>query len=143
MSNTLKEQKNNSHLFKPGESGNPAGRPKGTKNFTTKVKEALKNIAEGTNEPYEKLLIKRILKKAIQDGDSKMIELIWNYLDGKPAQHIDTTITNKTLEDLLKEDEEQQRTNPGASMDSEQAGDTPTVHIEPLATDIPKEQDGS
>ena len=143
MSNTLKEQKNNSHLFKPGESGNPAGRPKGTKNFTTKVKEALKNIAEGTNEPYEKLLIKRILKKAIQDGDSKMIELIWNYLDGKPAQHIDTTITNKTLEDLLKEDEEQQRTNTRIIEDTKQAGDTNEVQVEYGTADIPKEQDGS
>lgn len=129
--------------FKPGQSGNPSGRPVGVKNFTTKIKEALLKVAEGTDEPCEVLLVKKILKKAIQDGDSRMIELIWNYLDGKPSQHIDTTITNKTLEDLIKEDENKQGTNPGASMDSEQAGDTPTVHIEPLATDIPKEQDGS
>jgi len=38
--NTEKTDKNQSKpwLFKPGQSGNPAGKPKGLKSFTTKVK---------------------------------------------------------------------------------------------------------
>jgi len=86
--NTVEEQKP-AHLWKPGQSGNPAGRPKGAKNLTTQVREALKKIAEGTNTTYQELLIKRILHKAIKEGNEKMIKLIWNYMDGLPAQKID------------------------------------------------------
>lgn len=34
------------YLFKPGQSGNPAGRPKGSKNFETYFMEAWKEVAE-------------------------------------------------------------------------------------------------
>ena len=72
--------------FKPGQSGNPAGKKPGTKSFTTKVKEALEKIAEGQNYTYEEAFIKSIMKKAIVDGDASTQRLIWNYLDGMPMQ---------------------------------------------------------
>jgi len=62
------------------------GKEKGNKSFTTKVKEALIKIAEGKNYSYEEALVKTILKKGIVDGDSAIIKLIWNYLDGMPIQ---------------------------------------------------------
>ena len=64
------------------------GKIKGTRNFTTKVKEALEKIAEGKDYSYEEAFIKAILKKAIIDQDSVIIKLIWNYLDGMPIQKI-------------------------------------------------------
>jgi hypothetical protein len=89
MSNTPPEKPDNTdekqsqpHLFQPGQSGNPNGRPKGAKNFT---------IADGTSDTYEQLLVKRVLKEAIQEGDKQMIKLIWNYLDGLPQQSLDLT----------------------------------------------------
>lgn len=72
--------------FKPGESGNPNGRPKGSRNFTTKVRDALEKMADGKTYTYEEALIKTILKRAIVDGNDRMLRLIWNYLDGMPAQ---------------------------------------------------------
>lgn len=81
--------------FQPGQSGNPAGKPPGTKHLTTKVREALEKIAEGTNTSHEELLVKAILKKAIVDGDAASQKLIWNYLDGMPSQSIE--VTDKTL----------------------------------------------
>jgi hypothetical protein len=74
--------------FVKGQSGNPAGKPKGTRSFTTKVREALEKIAEGKDYTYEEAFIKSILKKGIIDGDSAIIRLIWNYLDGMPVQKI-------------------------------------------------------
>lgn len=76
--------------FQPGQSGNPAGRPVGTRNFTTKVREALEKIAEGKDYTYEEAFVKSILKKAIIDQDPAIMRLIWNYLDGMPAQDITT-----------------------------------------------------
>ena len=76
---------------------NREGRPVGAKGFTTKVREALMKIAEGKNYTYEEALVKQVLKKAIVDGDTKMISLIWNYLEGKPAQAIDITSKGESM----------------------------------------------
>jgi hypothetical protein len=81
--------RNDKGQFVPGVSGNPKGKEKGTRNFTTKVKEALETIAEGKDYTYEEAFIKSILKKAIVDGDSSTQKLIWNYLDGMPSQSVD------------------------------------------------------
>ncbi len=74
--------------FVKGQSGNLAGKPTGTKSFTSKIREALQVIAEGRDYTYEEAFIKSILKKAIIDGDSTIQKLIWNYLDGMPVQKI-------------------------------------------------------
>jgi hypothetical protein len=78
-------------IFPPGVSGNPKGKPKGLRSFTTKVREALEKIADGKDYTNEEAFIKSILKKAINDGDSSTQKLIWNYLDGMPSQSIDHT----------------------------------------------------
>ena len=76
--------------FQSGEkwNGNPYGRPVGSKSFTTKVKEALEKVYDGTGGSAEKDLIKSILKKATKDGNDNTQKLIWNYLDGMTAQKI-------------------------------------------------------
>ena len=61
--------------WKPGQSGNPAGRPKGAKNKTTLMKQAI----EG--ELVEELQkdVKDVLAKAVslaKDGNEQMIKLI-------------------------------------------------------------------
>jgi len=75
--------------FIKGTVPNPKGKPKGLKNFTTKIREALMRIADGTGKTYEELLIDRVLIKAIQDGDSRIINQIWDQFDGKATQKID------------------------------------------------------
>ena len=104
----------NEHLFKKGESGNPAGRPVGSKSFTTQVKDALAQISKGTGTSYQEELIKAILHKAIVEKDTAMMRLIWNYLDGMPQQHIDHSsedgsmsplkdLTDEELEERIKD----------------------------------------
>lgn len=74
---------------------NREGRPVGTKNFTTKVREALEKIAEGKDYTYEEAFIKAIMKKAIVEGDASTQRLIWNYLDGMPLQQVNSNISGE------------------------------------------------
>lgn len=70
------------------------GRPAGAKNLTTLVREALKELGakvDGKEVSYETALVKTILHKAIVQQNPKMIELLWNYLDGKPLQSLNVT----------------------------------------------------
>lgn len=102
------ESLKNLRPFPPGVSGNPDGKQTGTKNFTTLVREALKKLAtvkdektgETREESYEALLIKRVLNKAIEKGDTRMIEILWNYLDGKPRGNIDLGFDKDSLDEL-------------------------------------------
>ncbi len=66
---------------------NREGRPKGSGiSITTEIKKKLKEVPEGQKATYLELLINRIFKQAIQDGDPQMIKNIWNYVDGMPVQ---------------------------------------------------------
>ncbi|MEI8345298.1 MAG: DUF5681 domain-containing protein [Candidatus Omnitrophota bacterium] len=81
--------------FKKGESGNPNGRPKGARSLSNLLREALQKIGEGNQEPYDILLIKRVMKMAIADGNEQMVKLVWSYMDGMPVQKTETDITTK------------------------------------------------
>lgn len=78
--------------FPKGVSGNPNGRPKGSGlSITTEIKKKLEECPDGQKATYLQLLINRILKQAIQDGDQQMITKIWNYVDGMPKQSTELT----------------------------------------------------
>ena len=77
--------------FVPGQSGNPNGRPKGQRNYSTIYKEALRKIAETkdmTPEELENALIESGLMNAFK-GDFKFYQDVMDRLHGKPAQSID------------------------------------------------------
>jgi len=73
------------NIWKEGQSGNPLGRPVGSGiSITTEIKKKLAEVPEGQKATYLQLLINRIMKQAIQDGDERMISRIWAYIDGMP-----------------------------------------------------------
>lgn len=51
--------------FKPGQSGNPAGRPKGSRNRQTIVKEALEAILEGSKQTVVDAITAAAIAKAM------------------------------------------------------------------------------
>lgn len=103
--NTGKNQdieRNPDGTFKPGVSGNPAGKPKGAKHLTSLLFEALQKKARDKNgketeSTYQDLLIQRILKDAIEKGNTSLIHLCMNYIDGMPQQGIDLTSNGESV----------------------------------------------
>jgi hypothetical protein len=93
--------------FKPGESGNPKGRPPG-KSFKTILNELLdlkasdndlsddeiKNIFSDSKEPItnREILMAKLLLKAKKDADSKSMQRLLDRVEGTPKQTVETTI---------------------------------------------------
>ena len=72
------------HQFRPGQSGNPSGRPKGVRNFKTDLREELSesiSIREGGRDisiSKQRALIKRLVASAI-DGDVRSIATLMSF----------------------------------------------------------------
>jgi len=107
------QRKNKGHAniepykFKPGQSGNPSGRPKGSVSIRTEVRKLLQEAAkEGTADTVAKALATRLIKQAF-DGDMKAMQMVIEHIDGKPQQSIDlnTTIAEvQILDDIADTD---------------------------------------
>jgi hypothetical protein len=100
------------YLFKPGQSGNPAGRPKGSKNFTTLFEKAVKEVAKKLElrrnpDAVEIEIIKRGIKEAL-NGKYPFYKDILDRIYGQPTKTIDLTGNLKIqkiqeLEEKLKD----------------------------------------
>ena len=77
--------------WKPGESGNPNGRPKKGYSITEWFQEMFKAQPE-----VKDALAKSIVKKALE-GDIAAQKLVWNYMDGMPQQKTDITSGGKPI----------------------------------------------
>lgn len=71
----LSMAKKKDHLFQPGKSGNPKGRPKGSKNRSTELKEFLLKEAEGQLLESLPKILDTLVKKAV-DGDTQAAKLL-------------------------------------------------------------------
>jgi len=97
-----KIERNPDGTFPKGKTGNPNGRPR-EKSLTTQLKEALKQNEKNTGQPYDALLVNRLLERAISQGDMKAIQMIWERLEGKPKQtHEHSGVDGDPLENSLK-----------------------------------------
>lgn len=68
--------------FIKGESGNPSGRPKGSKNVITLQKLILEEKFRGANERKLELILDAVLDKAL-DGDKSSQKLVWDSVMSK------------------------------------------------------------
>lgn len=112
--------RNDKGQFVKGQSGNPKGRPEGVGiSITTRIKQELEKCPEGEDKKtYLELLVKRILKKSIVDGNEQMIKSVWAYVDGLPQQNVDMTSDGEriglfdfTQDKKTKEDKDDNRTD--------------------------------
>jgi hypothetical protein len=77
--------------WKPGESGNPMGRPKGSKNFSTKFKQAVEVIAKSEEKSVDEAMLE-IFKTAYDQAKKGNFNYFKDLMDrvyGKPVQRID------------------------------------------------------
>jgi hypothetical protein len=104
--NQQNQNKQREHLkqysFKPGQSGNPNGRPKGRKNFETYFFEAWRQVAEElkmNKEPDQAKveIIKLGFRRIIKHGDYKFWQDFINRLFGKPPENVDITSGGKPV----------------------------------------------
>lgn len=90
-------------LWKPGQSGNPKGYPKGQRHYKTIFREALKRIAEkqgcDTVDVEDAIHVKAI-EKAIK-GDFFFYKELNERIHGKVVEKMDVTSGGKTLADLI------------------------------------------
>lgn len=92
--------RNEDGTFAKGFSGNPAGKPKGTRHLSTLLWEALQKKAKKDNgeeleETYADLIIKRLLSDNIKYG--KRTELIFDRIDGAAKQEVDITTDGEKI----------------------------------------------
>lgn len=83
--------------------GNPGGgRPKGSGiSIVTEIKRKLAECPDGSKATYLELLINRIFKQAIQDGDASMIKDMINRVDGMPKQSTDLTSDGDKIQFII------------------------------------------
>lgn len=72
--------------WKPGESGNPAGRPKGSKNRVTLIKTDVELTLREFSSKYVPEVLRVAIQKALE-GDNDMIKLILGLHMSKPQHH--------------------------------------------------------
>ena len=104
VANTKEIQKRE-YNFKPGVSGNPKGKPKGARHFSTLIREAIKAVAEGDSEPQDILMVKALAKKA-KAGDLKALDMVFDRVDGKAEQTINLD-GEMTINDGLTQEEKE------------------------------------
>ena len=74
--------------FQPGQSGNPAGKPKGTLSLTALLRKKLNEVPPGEERKTRgDLLVEATIRDA-ENGDGQSRKLCWEYIDGKAVSRI-------------------------------------------------------
>jgi len=95
---TEKQQKmsNPDNYFKPGQSGNPKGRPKADWTWSGLLKETLEELDEATGQEKKYAIVKALYKQAVK-GNIQAIKEYGDRIDGKALQSMDHTTKGKEI----------------------------------------------
>jgi hypothetical protein len=89
---TDEKQNDKPWLFKPGQSGNPEGRPKGS----VSIKDRIRKILEADPKRFEELCEYYLT-------ENEMRKLLWTMLEGNPQTNTDLTSGGEKIELIIKE----------------------------------------
>ena len=92
--------------FGPGNVANPNGRPVGF-SLVDMLRKEIQKIPEGQKLSYAEAFLRKMLSKAINEGDHASQKLIMNYLEGLPQMKMDITSGGKPiplLQGIVKDD---------------------------------------
>lgn len=86
-------------LFKPGTSGNPAGRPPKENALAEMMRKKLEEIRTlKVNGKEQKRQLKEFITEKVVDmalkGDQQSMKLLYGYVDGLPISRVQQTTTN-------------------------------------------------
>lgn len=73
--------------WKPGQSGNPNGRPPKAWTMSSLIEEALEDVEQETGKSYKSLVAKKLATMALS-GDIQAIKEVNDRIDGRPHQSI-------------------------------------------------------
>jgi len=97
------------HQWTKGQSGNPAGKKKGTKNRSTIIREMLDMMVQvkddNGNEVWqsnEYLMVQAMVNKAIEKGDVSAFNALYDNLYGKLKDTVDMNTTETINHDFKK-----------------------------------------
>ena len=95
--------------FEKGKSGNPAGRPKGSKNRSTIIKEILSLMVQVKDDNGEDVwqsneyrMVQAMVNKAIEKGDVAAFNALYDNLYGKLKDTVDMNTTEQVNHDFRK-----------------------------------------
>lgn len=94
--------------WRPGQSGNPKGRPKGSLNLTTLIEKVWNEEitdAEGNKKIQGLLAVKALIEKA-KKGDVSAFKEIADRLEGRAKEKKEMTHTFKEMPSIIIGDEE-------------------------------------
>ena len=74
--------------FKPGQSGNPNGRPKGTLSLVSLIKQKLEEEDPEDGKTFASKIIEKYIKEALSKNDGTAIRDLIDRIDGKAMQRM-------------------------------------------------------
>jgi len=90
-------------LFKPGQSGNPGGRPKGSFSFASIVKRKLSEVPAGQQKSYAEGIVDRTIADALK-GNKDARKVLWESVDGQARETLDVTVSTPDYDSMTGEE---------------------------------------
>jgi Family of unknown function (DUF5681) len=108
------------HQFKPGQSGNPSGRPKGVRNFTSDLREELAELVsikhgDSSVEVTRQRAIVKVLVKAAVEGDQRAATIVFGWSSREPETETEQTESDPDDQAIAEASAQRQRKRDGES----------------------------